>query len=87
MNLLLSTQVFSRDAYISKLMTQASLMLHFRSPASEMETIAKLIGHRDYRRWTDFLDDLIIGEFIACGKLTMDGKDISDPLIVSARIE
>lgn len=86
LNLLLSTQVMNKGDGITKLLTQASLLLHFRPARSEINTVAKLISPGNELPWRRLLLDLKKGEFVACGQFVCKNKLVSNPLIVSARI-
>lgn len=85
-NLLLSTQVLSQDAQITKLMTQAALMLHFKPAKSDYKATAKLIDANNEDAWHGVLASLNKGEFVAAGTIIYEDNLIRDPLVVSAFI-
>ena len=87
LNLILSTQVLSQEAHIKKLMTQAALILNFKPALSELRTVAKLIGGSSEDSWVVILKRLKRGEFIASGAVVYEDNLLTDPLMVSARLE
>ena len=87
LNLLLSTQVLAQDAQITKLMTQAALILNFKPAKSEIKKVAELIDNTNIESWMVMLHRLNRGEFVASGQLVYDDKIIKVPLVVTAVID
>ena len=87
-HLILATQVLSTEAYMSKLMMQASLVLFFKPPKNEMAMVAKLIQPGNEERWIGILANLSRGECIACGVLTLEsGATYTRPLKITVKLE
>lgn len=87
LNLILSTQVLSQEAHITKLMTQAALIMNFKPAKSEIRTVAALIDKTREDSWAAILHRLKKGEFVASGAIVYDENLLADPLLVSAYIE
>ena len=68
-------------------MTQADLIIQFKPAKSDMKAVAALIEPGNERAWLLKMNQLSRGEFVALGKLVYDDKVVTDPIVISSRIE
>lgn len=82
-NIILSTQ--SNSGLTSAVMAavnQTAIQLYFRPSVSDMKKIADMINPQDTGRWLLKLKELNVGESVATGNLSVNGKEIQYPLII-----
>lgn len=82
-NIILSTQ--SNAGFPSTVMSavnQTAVQLYFRPSVSDMKKIANIIAPQDVGRCLLMLKRLKVGESIATGNLSVNGKEIQYPLII-----
>ena len=58
------------------------VQLYFRPSVSDMKKIADMINPQDTGRWLLKLKGLNVGESVATGNLSVNGKEIRYPLVI-----
>ena len=82
-NIILSTQ--SNAGFTSTVMSavnQTAVQLYFRPSVLDMKKVANIIAPQDVGRCLLMLKRLKVGESIATGNLSVNGKEIQYPLII-----
>ena len=82
-NIILSTQ--SNTGFTSAVMSavnQTAVQLFFRPSVSDMKKVADMIAPQDAGRWLLMLKKMRVGESVATGNLSVNGKEIHYPLII-----
>lgn len=84
-SLLLATQSVSNfTKEIMSAVNQTAVQLYFRQSASDIRQIADIIEFSDRGRWIHVLKNLAIGESVATGDFTVEGREIAQPIIVKS---
>lgn len=82
-NIILSTQ--SNTGFTSTVMSavnQTAVQLYFRPSVSDMKKVADMIAPQDAGRWLLTLKKMKVGESIATGNFSVNGKEIQYPIII-----
>lgn len=82
-NIILATQSvegFSRN--ILGAVHQTAVQLFFRPAVSDMKKIAEMVDAENSSRWLLKLKQLRVGESIATGNLSLNGREVPHPLLI-----
>lgn len=82
-NIILATQSvsgFSQNTLGA--VNQTAVQLYFRPAVSDMKKIAEMIDTENSSRWLLKLKQLRVGESIATGNLSLNGREVLHPLLV-----
>lgn len=87
-NAILATQQVSANAgsVVQQRMMQAGLILMFQPNSAHVSAMARIIDPANPDSWLLVLRTLSVGEFVALGRLQVDGLAIEKPLKVSAKL-
>lgn len=87
-NIILSTQSNSGlPSAVMAAVNQTAVQLYFRPSVSDMKKVADMINPQDAGHWLLKLKGLNVGESVATGNLSVNGKEIQYPLIIRSHLE
>lgn len=82
-NIILATQsVAGFSQNVLGAVNQTAVQLYFRPAVSDMKKIAEMIDTENSSRWLLKLKQLHVGESIATGNLSLNGREIQHPLLI-----
>lgn len=87
-NLILATQMILQATTnsLQQRITQCALTLFFKPASNRISLTAKMINSGNEAFWAPKLSKLQVGEFVAQGNLSINGRSIAYPLVVDGYI-
>jgi len=88
LKLLLATQSMSvfNKIQISAL-NQCAIKLMFKPASNDSSKLSKMMNVNNDKLWQKILENLKIGEAVAVGSLSCNGKELSNPIITTMSLE
>lgn len=85
-NLILATQMIllGTTNSVQQRISQCGLILYFKPAANRVALTARMINPSNESQWLATLKDIKVGEFVAAGDISLAGRKISYPILVSS---